>query len=134
MPELPYRLVEPLGKRLRHDQRAVELAAEMLDPAGQVHIGADDREIEPVAGADIAVGDRAVMQREPGLQQRPAGRSAPVALGERGEALPRREKGAPARLLGGAAGFLMEEREDAVAHDLDDLAAVLVDRRDDAIE
>src|SRR5260370_40752402 len=55
MPDLPDRPVEVLGEGLRHDQRAVELAAEMLDPAGQVHIGADHGEIEPVAGADIAV-------------------------------------------------------------------------------
>src|SRR6266478_6485166 len=134
MPDLPYRPVEVLGEGLRHDQRAVEFAAEMLDPAGQVYIGADHGEIEPVAGADIAVGHRAVMQRDPGVERRRAGSLAPVALRQRRQALPRRGKRALARLPRGAPGHLMEEREDAVAHDLDDLAALLVDRRDDAIE
>src|SRR5438132_1341281 len=32
MPDLPDRQVEVFGKGLRHDQRAVELTAEMLDP------------------------------------------------------------------------------------------------------
>src|SRR5437764_1452058 len=98
MPDLPDRQVETLSKGLRHDQIAVELAAEMLDPAGHVHIGADDGEIEPVAGTDIAVGHGAVMQREPGLEQRGAGRLAPIALGERGETPLRRGKRATACL------------------------------------
>src|SRR5260370_36859579 len=73
MPDLPYRAAERLGKRLRHDQRAVELAAGMLDAAGQVHIRADHREVEPVAGADIAAGHRALTQRRTGPQPPPAG-------------------------------------------------------------
>src|SRR5216683_1030811 len=125
VPELPDRPVEMPGEFLRHDQRAVEFAAEMLDPAGQVHIGADHGEIEPVAGADIAVGHRAVMQRDPSLEQRCAGPLAPVALGQGREALPRRGQRVAARLLCAATGHLMEEREHAVAHDLDDLAALL---------
>src|SRR5579862_9712378 len=62
MAELPHRAAEPLDERLRHDDRAVELAAEMLDAAGQVHVGADHGEVEPLADPDIAVGNRAVMQ------------------------------------------------------------------------
>jgi hypothetical protein len=34
-----------------------ELAAEPLDPAREIDVTADDREIESIARADIAIGD-----------------------------------------------------------------------------
>ena len=134
MPDLPYRAVELLGESLRHDQRAVELAVELLDAARQVDVGADHREVEPVAGPDIAVGHGAVMQRQTGLQHRPAIRQSPVALGERAQRLRCRLQRRPARRRAALVPLLPEHRQHAVAHDLEDLAAVLADRRENAVE
>ena len=102
---------------------AVELAAQPLDAAGQVDVGPDHGEIEPVARADIAVGHRAVMQRDAGAAAVSPGarrlRSASAASPAVAAA------SADAAGLGGAAVVaLVKDRQHAVAHDLDDLAAM----------
>jgi hypothetical protein len=64
MPDLEHRLLQADHEFARHDQLLVELAAEPLDPAREIDVTTDDREIESIARADIAIGDRAVMQCE----------------------------------------------------------------------
>src|ERR1700719_2414616 len=64
MPDLEHRLLQAGHEFTRHDELLVELAAEPLDPAREIDVTADDREIESIARADIAIGNRAVMQRE----------------------------------------------------------------------
>jgi len=64
MPDLKQRLLQAGHEFARHDEVLVELAAESLDPAREIDVPADDREIEPIAQAGIAIGDRAIMERE----------------------------------------------------------------------
>jgi hypothetical protein len=59
-------LIQARDEIARHDQRPPEFAAQPFDPAGHIDVAADDREIEPVGGSNIAIGDGAVMKGEPG--------------------------------------------------------------------
>ena len=61
-------LTEQFGKSLGHQEQMAGGAADRLDAADQVHVGADDREIEPAAGADIAVANLAVVQGDAGVE------------------------------------------------------------------
>src|SRR5205823_2180951 len=112
---------------------AVELAAEPLDAAGQIDVGTDHGEIEPVVGADIAVGNRSVMQRDADPQLRPAAVAA-VALAYGGETLGGGGERGFAGLCGTDLWPAPEDRQHAVAHDLHDLAAMLANRRDHVVE
>src|ERR1700733_10715702 len=69
MADLPHRSMQRVGEGLRHDQRAVELAAQPFDPARQIDVWADHGEVQAVARTDIAVADRAVMQGDPGAKR-----------------------------------------------------------------
>src|ERR1700738_2917300 len=93
-------------------------AAEPLDPTDEIDIASDHREIEPQAGADIAVTDLTMMESnasahyvrirryvgEPGLNR--------VGRNESGSAVSRR------LFLG------LEKRQNGVADEFEDLAAV----------
>ena len=52
------------GKLGRKKYRSPQRFAERFDPRGLVHCAADDREVEPVDGADIPVEHFADMQRQ----------------------------------------------------------------------
>src|SRR3712207_9082534 len=54
---------EMLDEGLRHQERLAELLVELGDPARQIDVAADHREVEPLSRADIAVGGVAVMQQ-----------------------------------------------------------------------
>ena len=64
MPDLEHRLPQVGHEFARHDELLADFAAQPLDPAREIDVTADDREIESIARADIAIGDRAVMQCE----------------------------------------------------------------------
>src|SRR5579863_6284255 len=70
MPDLEHRPPEQLHELPRHDDLPAELPAEPLDAAGEVDIAADDREVQPVARTDVAVGNRAVVERKSGDEGR----------------------------------------------------------------
>src|SRR5580704_8380059 len=56
MPDLEHRLLQAGHEFARHDELLVKLAAEPLDPAREIDVTADDREIESIGRADIAIG------------------------------------------------------------------------------
>src|SRR5438094_7587981 len=113
---------------------AVELAAQPLDAAGKVYIGADHREIEPVAGTDIAVRNGAVMQRDAGLQHGRARGMPAISIGDLRQAFGSGGERGIAHPGGIPLLLLMENGEYAVTHDLHNLAAMRAHRRKHAIE
>jgi hypothetical protein len=95
------------------DQRQIERFRHRLDAADQIDRRTDHREIEAVRGADIAVDDRAVVQRDGDPERRLAVWRRP--RGERGQRLPRsgeRARGCARRVV---CRRRWEDREQAVA-------------------
>src|SRR5579872_7259328 len=70
------------GEFARQQKRAAGGAADRGYAAHQIDVGANDREVEPAARADIAVAHRTVMKRYPGAE-RGVGRSESGECGER---------------------------------------------------
>ena len=110
-------------------------AVEPLDAAGQVDVGPDHGEVEPVAGADIAVADRAVMQRQ---SRRADGAAIRQFCGcaRRARAAPARRVQRRAAGLGRAFASLSCWKIASTPSPMisSHLAAVLADRRHDAVE
>jgi hypothetical protein len=57
-----------IGHAPGHHERVAGDAAHALHAADQVHVRTDHGEVEPPAGADVAVADLAVMQRDAGIE------------------------------------------------------------------
>src|SRR5262249_45528637 len=117
------------------DDRAAELAGKLFQPRGEVHCRPDDGEVEPVAAADIAVKHLADVQCQAETDGVAAG--VPSRCRHSGDALSRVKRGgkrAPAHRAGIGFRRDRENREQAVSHKFEHLAASLEDWRHLAIE
>ena len=112
-------------------QRPVDRAAHRGDAADLVDRRTDDGEVEPVGAADIAIEDVTDMQAEIHVGDRQhAGRAPPVQRCDvPGCGLRRVESPA----AGTAAVVEVEDGQHAVAHQLEHVAALLVDGADDRL-
>src|SRR5262249_56920540 len=119
------------GKGRRHETGLISRAAHRGDGAGLVHRRADDREVKPLAAADIAVEYFADMQAEVHVGNRFAG-SLP-ALVQLGDAAARGDRRGQGRAAGVRAVFRGEDGERAVADELEHVTALSVNRRDDGV-
>ena len=63
---------DTVGKGRGHNQRVRQFLAQALKPRRPIHGRAQDREIEPIGGTDIAVDDRSLMQGDTDGNRRPA--------------------------------------------------------------
>ena len=116
----------PKGRR--RQQVAVDRTAHRSDPADLVDRRPHHREIEPVLAADIAVEHFADMQTDIGRCRRPAlGGTAHI---ERGHVSPETMLGLQRRAPGDADVLIGKHREHAIAHQLQHIAAGIVDRID----
>jgi hypothetical protein len=126
-PERPQRPAVGAGELVADHDRQVERLRDRLDPADQIDRRPDHGEIETVGSADIAVYDRAGMQRDDDVQRRFARHGGILA-----EPVHRRERlqGCIERVArglgGGARRFDREDGQQAVADEFQDLAAVVV--------
>jgi hypothetical protein len=59
--------VEKTRKSLRQDQPMTGRTADSLDPADQIDVRADQREIEALAGADVPIGSLTVVESNTGV-------------------------------------------------------------------
>ena len=110
-----------------HD-RQVERLGNHLDTADQIDRGPDDGEVEPVGCTDVAIDRRADMQRHDDVQRRLAQRSKLVAeFAHCRERLDSPLEGVARGFGGGARRFDREDRQQAIADEFQDLAAVVVD-------
>jgi hypothetical protein len=123
-----------LRKGRRPDDHALEPRRHLLEASRHVHCGADAGEIEASSGADVAVKHFADMQSEPEAQTRPCrivargGQRLDLVLGFlRG---PQRARADLADL--GVLSYV-EDREQPVAHELEDFPARRLDRRHETI-
>ncbi len=110
-------------KRLRHEHAFTKRLAQRLHAGGLVHRRSDDREIEPVARADVAIEDIAQMEREPMVHHRLSS-LAPRRIQRRQRPL----HGAAGRDRTGAslciaAGCTVERCEQSVPHEFEHLPA-----------
>src|SRR3984893_11185249 len=121
MHDLEHRLLQAGPEFARHDELLVKLAAEPLDPAREIDVTADDREIESIARADIAIGYRAVKQRQARGEMGCAVGPGLIPIRERVDPLLCRLKSLPAGCAGPSFHAFIEDRQDAIAHDLHDL-------------
>jgi hypothetical protein len=121
------------GEPGRDHQVAIQITGERFEPGGQVDGGADGRKVEPAGAADVAVEDVAEMQRHAVAMDRFANLLA-LHVGRRDAQLGFPGRGE--RRLAGRAGIAGhgEDREQAVADELQHLAAVPFDRRHQAVE
>ena len=62
--------IERRGQFLTDDDRLAERFGGVLNAAHQIDRGADDRKMEPISSADIAVMDRPDMQCDDNVQRR----------------------------------------------------------------
>ena len=123
-------MAERPGERGRAQHRAPELLGEALEPADQVDRRAEHGEVEPVGAADVAIDDLADVQRRgEGERQGVRGRAGERVLGAL-DRLQRRPAGGRAV----AAGRHREDREHAVAQELEHVAALGVHAFDDRLE
>ena len=111
-----------------------ELAAQRLDAAGLVDRRADDREIEPVLGADVAEHHLAEMERDVERHDGRAG-GGPVHVEAR-DAVQRFEgrRQRPAAQRVGVGALDVEHREQTIAEKLEHVAAIGVHRPHHALE
>ncbi len=68
MTDLGHRCVEIANEFLGHDEVAIKLATEPLNAARQIDVGTDHGEIKSVTCSNVAIGDFAIVEREPCLQ------------------------------------------------------------------
>jgi len=121
------------GEFLRCQHGTSQAAGELLEPRRQIYRGADAGKVQPVAAADIAVEHVAQMKR-----QSKAHRGAVAACGPQSRDFRARDmRGLERR---GAHGRVVralpdrEYRQQPVAHEFKNLAALFDDRRHLAIE
>src|SRR5450755_919163 len=60
--------LEQSGEAPRHQQLVAARAAHRFDTAYKIDVGADDGEIEPPTGADIAVADLPIVEGDAGAE------------------------------------------------------------------
>ncbi len=124
------------GEAVRHEEVAPGGVAQRLDAARLVDGPADGGEVESVRRADVAVDDLAVVEREVGLERGLAG-AAPVLLQQAvvGEAGPGGLQRPPADRAGQRGAVVRgEDRDEAVARELQDLAAIRLDPEAQRVE
>src|SRR5579871_5884922 len=117
------------GEGRGEQERLIDRAAHGGDAAYLVDRGADDSEVEPLLAADIAVEDLADMETQIHLGDGQPGFAA--ARIEGSDAGAGRGGGRQGRSAGAMALGRREDREHAIAHELQDIARMLMDRRDD---
>jgi hypothetical protein len=121
------------GEGLAGEQRAAQSLGQLLEPAGVVDRRPDDGEVEPAPRPDVAEPDLAEMQRQPEGERRLAGGVAsPVQRVDRREG----GLGGGERPAAGVGGVVAggKDRQQAVAEELEDLAAGLGERGGQAVE
>ena len=112
------------AERRGRQQRLTQDLAQALDPAHQIDRRADHGEVEPALTADVAVDHAPDVEGDAELERRGAGRGR--AAVRHGERVARRERGRQRPLAGRRQRARLtdrEHREEAVAHELQDLAA-----------
>ena len=109
------------------DDRFAELGGNFLQTGGEIHRRSDTSKIEPVAATDIAIHHLTDVEREPEADGRftLAGRQ----LGNPRPEFARTGERAMANLACIAVAGDWKNRQQAVAHELEHFAPVIVDRR-----
>src|SRR5712692_7364038 len=118
----------------RDQQRIPGQLGLLFEPTGEIDGWADDRAVEPMRRADIAVADIAEMKRQPEAQRLLAvGTALLVQLGHRRKGVSCGLQRRPATCAE-IVGLRRENRQHTVADEFENLAAGALDRPDHALE
>jgi len=122
--------VERRSQFCTNDDPLAQYLGRVLNAAHQIDCGADDREIEPIGSADIAVMDRADMQGYDNIERRLALHLGVARkTGDRGDRIMGRSDGGSSDRRDGVGLGDRKDREKTIPDKFEDLAAMPADFR-----
>src|SRR6516225_5071644 len=116
------------------EDHAAQFAGELFEARGQVYRGADAGEIEPVSAADVAIQDVADVKRQSKTHAADFNSGRPIQRSDVSARLICAGQCARANLRGVALVSNREDGQQAVAHEFENVPAMLDDRGNLAIE